>query len=278
MAYSRFMFIMQCILQLHSLSHKTDLEATKNHSTYSITSINSKFIMAKGGGNQKAETTPKKAGSPPRKATPLRESNRHAGNLSNANQVKFMNVTIDNVAIGVATKSDGVGPSYLGNILSHIESDAEKMEHCKILFFTKLRNPNGSDEALEVANKQGNKYPFDIAVFATTDEVPIRTAASNYAMTLTEISKTDCKDEWKFGVPMYLYKGDATPAIKPSLNYYLLTEDCVAVMKRIYEGCDFKQQLLTNEFRDTILSEVFGDAAKGLDIIENMADAIYDTI
>ena len=225
---------------------------------------------------QKKSSMPKP--SPPRKTTPNRESNRHVGKMANANQIKFKTVGIDGVALGLALKSDGSGPAFMGNIPGHIENNESRMDKCQLLFFTKLRKPDGSDEVHEVSNKQGNMYPFDIAVFCTVDGEDMVTAVNNYAKTLTEISKVECRTEWKYGVPVFLPKGNATPPDEPPLSTYLLNADCVIVIKRVFTGCDTKTDLMNNEHRNDILSQVFGDATVGFNVIDGMDDAFYDNL
>ena len=148
---------------------------------------------------------PKTPSSPPRKKVPDRESNRYNNKYENANQVRFYEVGIENVAVGLVYKADGKGPAFLGNILRHIEEDKNKMDKCKLIFFTKLRNPDGSDEVYQVPNKQGNKYPFDVAVFCTLSGEYMAHATSNYTRTLNDIAKNDCSDDLKCGLPFFFY-------------------------------------------------------------------------
>ena len=236
--------------------------------------------MAKGNlkDTNKGADSPKKIISPPRKTVPNRESNRHVDRMSNANQVKYKQVGIENVAVGLIYKPDGKGPAFVGNILGHIESDTSKMEVCKLLFFTKLRKPDGSDEVHEVSNKQGNMYPFDVAVFCTLDGELMSAAVNNYTKQLNEVAKAECRNEWKYGVPFFVNKGNATPPNMPPLSTYLLNADCVLVMKRVFEGCDTKTELMNNEYRDEILKNVFGDATTGFNIIDEMDDEFYENL
>jgi len=226
----------------------------------------------------KKHDVPKKASSPPRKTVPNRESSQYAGKIMNSNQVKFKYVGIDNVAIALVYKPDGQGPAFLGNILSHIEGNATRMEKCKLLFFTKLRKSDGSDQVEEVPNKQGNMYPFETAVFCTLDGEPMTAAVNNYTKTLNEIAKVECATEWKYGVPLFSYKGNSTPPNTPPLSTYLLNADCALVMKRVFQDCDTKTELMNNEFRNDILSAVFGDANVGFEIIEGFDEEFYDSL
>lgn len=221
----------------------------------------------------KHTTTP----SPPRKADTKRESSKFVQKLANADQVKFKSVGIDGLGIGVILKNDGVGPAFLGQILTYVESDQVKMDRCKLLLITQLRNPNGMNSILETPNKKGNQYPHDIVVFSLDPdgEMSLNNAASELAMVMTEIAKNECKADWKFGTPFFTNKGDATPPNVLPLAHYLMNEDCVTVIKRTYEGCDTKEALMANEFRDDIIKAVFGDANIGFSAIEEIADEVY---
>ena len=216
--------------------------------------------------------------SPPRKQQTKRESTKRLDKLSSANQVKFKYVGIDQLAVGFIYKPDGSGPAFLGNIISFIEGNDEHMEKCKLMTFTKLRNPDGSNELLETENKSGNKYPSDIVVFATDESTSILQAAGHFSKTLTSIANNECKGDWKFGIPFFVNKGDATPPSVLPLAYYLLNEDCVTVMKRTFEGIDCKEDFMNNEFRNEILKTVFGDADAGFQVIEGMPEELYDEL
>jgi hypothetical protein len=226
-----------------------------------------------------ATTTPKHQNtpSPPRKTNTKRESSNFVQKLLNADQVKYKTVGIPGLAIGLILKSDGVGPAYVGKILGFVENNAEKMDRCKLLLVTQLRNPNGMNIILQTPNKKGNEYPHDIVVFSLDPdgEITINQAVTEFAKVITEIAKNDCKDDWKYGTPFFSNKGDATPPDVQPLGYYLMDEDCVTVIKRTYEGCDTKDELMNNEFRDDILKAVFGDANKGFSAVEAIADEVY---
>ena len=66
-----------------------------------------------------------------------------------------------------------------------------------------------------------------------------------------------------------------TPPNVLPLAHYLMNEDCVTVIKRTYEGCDTKEALMANEFRDDIIKAVFGDANIGFSAVEEIADEVY---
>ena len=218
---------------------------------------------------------PPKSASPTRKAKTKREGSSYSTMASRAEQVKYKLVGIDNVAVVVFLKSNGVDPSYLGNILSYVKSDQEKMEFCKVASFTHLRNPDGTNEALQKANKSGNSYPIDIGVISTDGEVTVSQACINLAKTLGDIAKTECKAEFSYGIPIFINKGDCTPPTQLPLCHYLMDYDCITIIKRIYEGADTKEELMENQDRDSILSIVFGEANKGFAVLESISEEIY---
>lgn len=216
--------------------------------------------------------------SPPRKTSVKRESNHRLDKFNSANMIKWKKVGIDDIAVALILKPDGVGPAFTGNILGKIEEDPEKLEFCKIMIISNLRNPNGENEILETENKQGNKYPTQIVVISTDSSVPINMAVWNLAKTMNNIAKNELEGEWKFGTPFFINKGDATPIDDLPLSYYLLNEECITVIKRIYEKCDTKEELLANDYVEEILKSVFGDFDVGHDIVSGMFDEVYNEL
>jgi hypothetical protein len=216
--------------------------------------------------------------SPPRKTTVKRQSNHHLDKLSSANMIKWKKVGVDDLAVAMIYKPDGTGPAFTGNITGHIENNPERMEFCKILMITHLRNPNGENEVLETENKQGNKYPTVLVVISTNESVSINEAVWNLAKTMNNIAKNECEGEWKFGIPFFVNKGEATPQLSLPLSHYLLNEECVTVMKRIFENCDTKEELFNNDYTELILSTVFGDATVGNEIVSGIFDELYNEL
>lgn len=227
---------------------------------------------------KKGKSPEGKSPSPPRKTSVKRESNHRLDKFNSANMIKWMKVGIDDLAVALILKPDGVGPAFTGNIMGKIEEDPEKMEFCKIMMISNLRNPNGDNELLETENKQGNKYPTQVVVISTDPSVPINMAAWNLAKTMNNIAKNELEGEWKFGTPFFINKGDATPIDNLPLSHYLLNEECITVMKRIYENCDTKEELLKNEYLENILETIFGDFNIGNDIVNGMFDEVYNEL
>ena len=237
-----------------------------------------------GNSTNKSETPKKgkspevKSPSPPRKTSVKRESNHRLDKFNSANMIKWMKVGIDDLAVALILKPDGVGPAFTGNIMGKIEEDPEKMEFCKIMMITNLRNPKGDNELLETENKQGNKYPTQVVVIASDSSVPINMAAWNLAKTMNNIAKNELEGEWKFGTPFFINKGDATPIDNLPLSHYLLNEECITVMKRIYENCDTKEELLNNDYMENILETIFSDFNIGHEIVSGMFDEVYNEL
>ena len=223
-------------------------------------------------------TSPPKSASPTRKAKTKRESSTYSTVANRAEQVKFKLVGIEDVAVAMFFKSNGTDPSYLGNILSFVKTDEQKLESCKATTFTYLRNPDGTNVAFQKANKSGNSYPVDICVISTDGEIPVSQACTNLAKTLGEIAKTECKAEFNYGIPVFINKGDCTPPTVLPLCHYLMDYDCITVIKRIYEGAETKEELMENPERDNILKIVFGVANKGFEVLEGITDEIYEQL
>lgn len=234
--------------------------------------------MAKNNTSPKKTESPAKATpSPPRKSSTNREKSVRLDKLTSANMIKCFEVGIENVGIGVILKSDGQSPAFTGKILGFIEGNAEHMLQGQVMLFSKLRNPNGSNEHLETINKQGNKYPTDVVVFSTENQT-LGGACHNLAKLMNSISKNECVEDWKFGTPMFVSKGVVPRVDVLPLSHYLLNEECVTVIKRIYENCDTKKAFLNNEYKDTILETVFGDHEYGNQIIDEIIEELYDEL
>ena len=197
--------------------------------------------------------------------------------LSQSNGVYIYQVGIEDVGIGMFYKPNKVTTSYLGSILSHIEGNTDRMKSCKVILFSTLKDAE-TDAPLQVTNKIGNEYPVDIVVFATGGSCSLANAATELGTICTEIAKTECSVEWRYGTPTFMYKGDMSPPIIEPLSHYLMTTDCVSVMKKIYEGITTKKDFLEKKDRDVILQEVFGDTKIGLESIEGVPEEIFDVL
>ena len=219
---------------------------------------------------------------PPVSASPTRKKNpdRSGGppKASHANCVRFKLVTIEGVAIGAIQKPDMRHDAFLGNTLSYFKDNDSRKEQCKLLLITQLRNPDGTNELLETANKAGNKYPTDIVVFDAGSDSAIPTAVTEFAREMSNVARNECRLDWKFGTPYFVNKGDATPMIRHPLSYYLLDLDCASVIRRIYENCTTKRELMNNPQKDSIFQEVFGSTEAGNEVMESIDDITYENL
>ena len=216
--------------------------------------------------------------SPRMKANPY---NRKHGSviksIKNSNGIVTKGVGIPDVAVVFHKKANNTHPAYLGNIPSYFEADEGKMNSCNVVIFCQQRDAD-ADEPLQVMNKSGNSYPVDIAVIATGGQCEVSKAASKYAATLTEIARTDCRLDWKYGTPMFMYKGDTTGNTVYPLGSYLLSYDCVTVMKCIFEDITTKDLSLQKEDKDAILLSVFGDVDTGNSVIGGIPDDVFESL
>jgi hypothetical protein len=197
--------------------------------------------------------------------------------MSQSNGVYIKQVGIEDVGIEMLYKPNKTTTSFLGSILGHIEGNINRMKTCKVILFTMLKDAE-TDMPLQVTNKNGNKYPVDILVFATGGSSSLANAVTELGNVCTEIAKTECSLGWRYGTPTFMYKGDISPPEVMPLGHYLITTDCVSVMKKIYEDISTKATFLEREDRDLILKEVFGDSKIGLECIEGVPAEIFDVL
>ena len=207
----------------------------------------------------------------------LRGQSNGAKLMLSANGVHTMEVGIPNVALALFKKPSQKASSFLGNIPTFLEGSEDLQEECDIALITTLRDPD-CDVPLQVANKIGNMYPIEVVVLATGGTRDISKAAIELANTCTSIAKNECKAEWKYGIPVFLYKGDITPVKVLPLSHYIVSTDCVIVMKRIYEGITTKELFLQKDDRDLILKDVFGNVEHGLDVINKINEEVFDAL
>ena len=85
------------------------------------------------------------------------------------------------------------------------------------------------------------------------------------------------RTQWQYQVPSFMNRGRATtPSIVP-LSTYLLNDDCISFIKRIWKNCESKDALNNNEHRDIILKEVFWSADEGLLAVEKISGTVLKT-
>jgi hypothetical protein len=198
--------------------------------------------------------------------------------FASANMIKAFEVGVENIGIGVILKPDGISPAFSGKILPNIEANTEYIEKCQIMLFSKLRNPDGSNDHIETPNKNGNMYPTDLVVFATNGETTLAQACFALAKTMNQVAKNECADDWKYGKPLFISKGVVSQQNTLPLSHYLLNEECITVIKRIYENCDTKDEFLNNEFKDDILETIFGNVNAGNEVVLEMIDELFNEL
>lgn len=203
--------------------------------------------------------------------------NAMAKSLKSANGVVTKSVGIQDVAVVLHMKANNGHPAYLGSIPVHFENNEDFMERCKVVLVTHQKDPH-SDEPLAVVNKNGNSYPVEITVIATGGQCDVSKAASKYATTLTEIARNECRTDWKYGIPIFMYKGDTTGGTVHPLGHYLVSYDCVTVMKCIFEDITTKEHFLQKEDKDAILAAVFGDTMTGMSVINGIPEDVFDAL
>ena len=62
------------------------------------------------------------------------------------------------------------------------------------------------------------------------------------------------------------------------LGSYLLSYDCVTVMKCIFEDITTKELFLQKEDKDAILCSVFGDVETGNSVIGGIPDDVFESL
>ena len=225
------------------------------------------------------EKDPKQASPAKLPSTPLRKST--LGNhstppknirKSHANQVK-MYIPIPGIGITRATKPDGNSPAFFKPTALALQEDEEKKDECKMVFMSELRNPNGDNSALVNTSTTGKEYTHDIMVVNFIDEDP-KTVLHSITKVLNDVTGS-VKTMYQYGAPKFVNMGVIDSKNNP-ISHYLLDEDCITLIKRLYEGCDTKDEFMENPARDTILTEVFGGVKGGMSVIEEIDDMEWE--
>lgn len=225
--------------------------------------------MAKGNKENKQGPSAKSPSTPQRKCT-LGNHGTPPKNIrkSHANQVK-MYIPVSGVGVIRVTKPDGNNPAFFKPTALALQEDEEKKDECKMVFMSELRHPNGDNSALVNTSTTGKEYTHDIIVVNFVDEDP-KMVLYSVTKVLNDITNTnEVKTLYQYGAPKFTIGGVIENGDN-SVSKYLLDEDCITLIKRLYEGCDTKEEFMENPARDTILGEVFGSSHKGLEIIENI--------
>jgi hypothetical protein len=216
------------------------------------------------------QKTPPASASPTRKKIP--DYKGGPPKLDKACSLIFMRTTCPGVGVVLAKKPNSTQDAFLGNMMEHLRG---RKQQCKIVFIGHLRDPNGDNLICETANKSGNKYPTDVIVLGVDDDASISAAVSQLAVHMNSIASNECKDDWKYGVPFFINKGDATPSTPAPVSHYLLDYACASVIRRMYENCKTQQELLANTARAAIFTEIFGSDEVGVAAIESIDEGFY---
>lgn len=197
--------------------------------------------------------------------------------MNSSNGVYTKNVGIPNVAVSFFRKPNRIHKAFMGGITSVLESDKEMKDSCDVVLVTTLKNPD-TDMPLQIPNKVGIMYPVEVVVLATGGAYDVSCSAMKLAKKCTLIAKRECRLEWRYGVPKFMYKGDITSEKVLPLCHYIVSKDCFVVMKRIYKGIKTKEDLLNHVERDLIIKEIFGDLRYGVQVINNITKEVFDTL
>lgn len=215
---------------------------------------------------------------PPRNLNPSRRGSPKSIKSSHCNQVKYSNVAgLEGVYIIKATKPEGNAPPFMAPSISVFEDDMAKKEECGILFFTELRNTDGTDTALVSFSNTGKEYTYDIAVVCLDGGKNIREVCDKYVSALASISANEASDKYRYGVPKFVNKGKEGTDDKPA-SYYLQDEDCVTLMKRYYGGCQTKEEFANSEFQDAIVTAVWGDKTIGMEVLDRITEEEWEDL
>ena len=217
--------------------------------------------------------SPTKKGSPPRKAIITRENRNGA---SSHLQVKFSEVGIDDFCVAKVDKANGTDSAYMYPINRRLNADEAKKERGNLVYHTFMRKSKEEDELLETPSQKGTLYNTDVYILYTNGAIAFHQATANLTKVFNEIARDEAKDDFKYGTPSFVNKGDCTPPVTPCLQNFLLDKDCISVIKRIYQDTETKEALMENEYRDAILETVFGDCDVGLKIINALDDKDYE--
>jgi hypothetical protein len=238
--------------------------------------------------NTSKKISPSSLGKPRRPAkafTPPRKSNANRSPLkftkpAKDQQIRYREIGIPGICLSFAFKPDGVNSSFMEPLLRALDEDDAQKAAGHILFLTQARKTDGSNSIAQTPSMTGKLYPTDIIVVSVEDEDKSFVAAVDDLVKVFHHVATgdNCRGSWQYSVPTVVNRGSAMPPSVPPMSTFLLNEDCISFIKRFYEECKTKEQLCKNEYRDTILEAVFGEADKGWSVLESMTDDQYETL
>ena len=235
--------------------------------------VKSKTSAAKG-------PSPKSA-SPPRKSGKANFSPLRGGTQgSSSHQVKYSKTTIEGLFVAFFRKPDGVGPAFCKPNLRNLEECESKKEEACVLFTTERRDANdgGMYKKMVTTSSTGKEYTHDIAIISIEGTLlDIRTASNKLVKIMNKLSE-ELHDLYLYGAPKFVNKGEETSKDGiPPVSDFLLGEDCLSLLKRLFSGCDTKDEFMDNEHRDSILEAVFGDMDVGMSVVEDINEEDWET-
>ena len=172
-----------------------------------------------------------------------------------------------------STKSDGNQPAFMPHTVTAMQDDNEAKKTIQLMFTTQLRNPNGDNTSLTHISNSGKEYTHDLFVVLLGKEKPIQ-AIDTFVKVLDELTDS-VKSSYHYGAPKF-NKGGVFHLDKP-VRYFLTDDDCVTLIKRLYDGCETLEDFMENEALEGILTEVFGSYEDGMEVVDKIDGYEWDT-
>jgi hypothetical protein len=190
------------------------------------------------------------------------------GNIVDSYQTK-----VEEIIVHVFTRLDKPFASFVSPMKKTCEADPGLASSWNIREWFSRRNTTKLDENITMTSPPNTDYLWDVAVtykWLLEEDVDARAIGKNLAEVFSEFSKNS--DEIRGSQPYTFHK--ATTANPKPLNYYLLDEDVVKIMRMVYEGTD--KGLLMED--DGILGDFFGSTEQGRAFLAGMADEAWDNL
>lgn len=233
----------------------------------------------------KSDSPIKNPSSPPRKTGFDRT---HSKTPRDIIELTYRNTGTNEYFVVIPTKGNGgTTPAFNAPMLRLLEdSTDEEKDAGNFCMAFEMRDPTNPDIPLVVTSNTGREYKADVFV-NTTAGVTVdgnEATLSDYFLATQNFTKLanakakEARSDFKYGVPTYVNKGNKTPPTGSCLFDFLMTEDCVTVMKKVFVGVDTKVDFMGNKNRDEILQMVFGNAEKGFEVVSAIDENIYNEL
>ena len=249
---------------------------------------------AKANTSSNVPSTPTKANTSPKKSfSPTRKVNGFVRVTTNARQdfyeLGFIDLSMGPVFGMIINKEKGKGVAFNApNFRILMELPPEQLDDIGFLGLYNIRDPNDADKPKVVTNIKMKEYNEDFVLMTCENIIKDGEEATErdyflmvtkFAAVFNRISKqAEAAGEFKYGAPLYVNKGNMTPLSGACLFDYLMTFDCVKVMKQFCAGIDTKTELMIHNDRDDILEVMFGDSQKGFELVSAIDEMIYTTL